>query len=332
MSEHNSPFPPPTPMPHPAPPTHHDGSTGTAPRPWWQRKRFLVPAAVVGVLAIVGTVAPPPAESEGSDRGAQAAIDDATAPTVEPDLGPAVATTEPAGPADPIDTAPADAGPVDTGPADAAPTPTVATPDVSPDVSSGSPVEIAHVVDGDTVDLASGERIRILGYDAPEQGECGGRDATDALAFILTGGPITMDADIGDDTDRYGRLLRHILVAGTPVGLTMIDNGYADARYDSLDGYARHRFQDQYRAADGPNRFACPSAPDTTAAPARPAIPAPPAAVVPIQPAIPAPSPANNGPFANCDAVRAAGRAPILRGEPGFEQKFDRDNDGIGCE
>jgi len=41
---------------------------------------------------------------------------------------------------------------------------------------------------------------------------------------------------------------------------------------------------------------------------------------------------ANNGPFANCTAVRAAGRAPIYAGEPGFESKFDRDNDGIGCE
>ncbi|RIJ78265.1 hypothetical protein D1871_03505 [Nakamurella silvestris] len=44
------------------------------------------------------------------------------------------------------------------------------------------------------------------------------------------------------------------------------------------------------------------------------------------------PSSGNNGPFKNCTEVRAAGRAPIYRGEPGFEQKFDRDNDGIGCE
>lgn len=36
--------------------------------------------------------------------------------------------------------------------------------------------------------------------------------------------------------------------------------------------------------------------------------------------------------YANCDAVRAAGKAPIRRDDPGYEPKFDRDGDGVGCE
>lgn len=36
--------------------------------------------------------------------------------------------------------------------------------------------------------------------------------------------------------------------------------------------------------------------------------------------------------YANCDAVRAAGAAPILAGQPGYSQKLDRDGDGVGCE
>lgn len=36
--------------------------------------------------------------------------------------------------------------------------------------------------------------------------------------------------------------------------------------------------------------------------------------------------------YANCAAVRAAGKAPIYRGEPGYSAKLDRDGDGIGCE
>jgi hypothetical protein len=36
--------------------------------------------------------------------------------------------------------------------------------------------------------------------------------------------------------------------------------------------------------------------------------------------------------YANCDAVRAAGAAPIHRGDPGYASKLDRDGDGIGCE
>lgn len=34
----------------------------------------------------------------------------------------------------------------------------------------------------------------------------------------------------------------------------------------------------------------------------------------------------------NCDAVRAVGLAPALRGQPGYFGSHDRDNDGIACE
>ena len=36
--------------------------------------------------------------------------------------------------------------------------------------------------------------------------------------------------------------------------------------------------------------------------------------------------------YANCDAVRAAGAAPIHVGDPGYSRKLDRDGDGVGCE
>ena len=36
--------------------------------------------------------------------------------------------------------------------------------------------------------------------------------------------------------------------------------------------------------------------------------------------------------YQNCSAVRAAGAAPIHIGDPGWDRKFDRDGDGIGCE
>jgi outer membrane biosynthesis protein TonB len=36
--------------------------------------------------------------------------------------------------------------------------------------------------------------------------------------------------------------------------------------------------------------------------------------------------------YANCSAVRAAGAAPIYRGEPGYSSKLDRDGDGVACE
>ncbi|MFE6037670.1 excalibur calcium-binding domain-containing protein [Streptomyces sp. NPDC056452] len=36
--------------------------------------------------------------------------------------------------------------------------------------------------------------------------------------------------------------------------------------------------------------------------------------------------------YSNCDAVRAAGAAPVRRGDPGYAAHLDRDNDGVGCE
>jgi endonuclease YncB( thermonuclease family) len=186
--------------------------------------------------------------------------------------------------------------------------PTTAVPTTTQPEYEGEPITVTRVIDGDTVDLTTGETVRLLGFDTPERGECGYDDAANALRYMLSAGFVTMTSDVGDDTDRYGRILRHILVLGVPLGLTMIENGFANARYDSLDGYPRHRYQDQYRSADGSNTFVC----------------------APVAP-LPA-APLTNVYYANCDAVRAAGAAPIRAGDPGFQQKFDRDNDGIGCE
>lgn len=36
--------------------------------------------------------------------------------------------------------------------------------------------------------------------------------------------------------------------------------------------------------------------------------------------------------FANCSAARAAGAAPIRRGQPGYSGRLDRDGDGVACE
>ncbi|WP_454730401.1 GmrSD restriction endonuclease domain-containing protein [Cellulosimicrobium protaetiae] len=64
-----------------------------------------------------------------------------------------------------------------------------------------------------------------------------------------------------------------------------------------------------------------------------PAPPAPAPAPAPEPPPAPAPAPAPaEAYYKNCDAVRAAGKAPIHRGEPGYSGKLDRDGDGIGCE
>lgn len=68
-------------------------------------------------------------------------------------------------------------------------------------------------------------------------------------------------------------------------------------------------------------------APPVQQAPA-PEVPAPqvPAAPVQQEPARPSVY------YKNCDAVRAAGAAPLHRGDPGYRSELDRDGDGIACE
>jgi hypothetical protein len=36
--------------------------------------------------------------------------------------------------------------------------------------------------------------------------------------------------------------------------------------------------------------------------------------------------------YAGCNEVRAAGKAPLLAGEPGYREDMDGDADGIACE
>lgn len=42
--------------------------------------------------------------------------------------------------------------------------------------------------------------------------------------------------------------------------------------------------------------------------------------------------PASEVHYANCSAARAAGAAPVRRGDPGYATKLDHDGDGVGCE
>jgi len=57
----------------------------------------------------------------------------------------------------------------------------------------------------------------------------------------------------------------------------------------------------------------------------------------PVTPGSPGPGPAGLGAggsadYANCAAARAAGVAPIHRGEPGYRTALDGDGDGTACE
>jgi hypothetical protein len=73
----------------------------------------------------------------------------------------------------------------------------------------------------------------------------------------------------------------------------------------------------------------------TTPPPAAPATEVPDVAPAPVEPTPYTPPPAEPPPavyYANCSEARAAGAAPLHRGDPGYRSGLDRDDDGVACE
>ena len=118
----------------------------------------------------------------------------------------------------------------------------------------------ARIVDGDTIDVTrlSADNIRFIGIDTPEVGTACGAPATEHLRALIAGRSVTLVAAPGrEDHDGYGRPLRYVEVAGRDIGREMIADGFARARYDSMDGYQTHPRQADYRALDAATPAAC---------------------------------------------------------------------------
>ena len=190
-----------------------------------------VVAGVVAVGAIAVAVDDDQDPSTGSDsavsRSESDGSDEASA-TQDNDAEPADSETgEPSAP--PTAAAPtASAPPTSAAPAAAAP------PTPKPKT-----YKVVSVTDGDTLRLANGEAVRLVGIDAPEEGVCGSLRAAELLTSLVEGQRVTLTAPV-DDRDRYDRLLRYVNVGTMDAGLRMIKNGLAIARFDSRDGYDAH--------------------------------------------------------------------------------------------
>ena len=90
---------------------------------------------------------------------------------------------------------------------------------------------MTRIGDGDSLELRSGERVRLVQIDAPElgQGECYAREALSALERLAPrGGLLELEADPRlDDVDRYGRLLRYVHSARVNVNVELVRKGAA---------------------------------------------------------------------------------------------------------
>jgi micrococcal nuclease len=92
---------------------------------------------------------------------------------------------------------------------------------------------VSDVVDGDTIVVersGNEERVRIVGVNTPESGECLADRATDRLAELIEDRPVRLVRDTSD-TDEFDRLLRYVeTVDGVDVGAVLVAEGLAVAR------------------------------------------------------------------------------------------------------
>ncbi len=86
----------------------------------------------------------------------------------------------------------------------------------SGNLPAGADLTVQRVVDGDTIELAGGERVRLIGLDTPETKApnqpvgCFGQEASRFTASILPPGtPVRLVGDV-EQRDRYGRLLAYV--------------------------------------------------------------------------------------------------------------------------
>jgi len=127
--------------------------------------------------------------------------------------------------------------------------------------SNAAPTErtVVSVIDGDTFDAERDgvrERVRIIGIDTPEREQCGYSEASAALSDAIGGRRVTLVSGAETDRDTYGRLLRYVEIGGADVGLGLIEQGLAVARYDSRTDQPHDR-EVAYWAADDASANLC---------------------------------------------------------------------------
>ena len=89
---------------------------------------------------------------------------------------------------------------------------------------------VHRVIDGDTLVLANGARIRLIAVDTPEthgEKEPYGPEATEFTRKFVAGGEVRLQFD-GRRKDKYGRFLAHVWVDDRMLAKELIRAGLAE--------------------------------------------------------------------------------------------------------
>jgi micrococcal nuclease len=95
-----------------------------------------------------------------------------------------------------------------------------------PSINSTRSVKVIRVLDGDTIEIEGGERVRYLGINAPEAGEPYSTQATRENERLVAGQTVNLEFD-AQTQDRYGRLLAYVWTGDVLINKEIVRNGYA---------------------------------------------------------------------------------------------------------
>jgi len=116
----------------------------------------------------------------------------------------------------------------------------------------GTTTKVTRVIDGDTFEIESGEKVRLIGINAPELSDIFGKEAKEHLSQLIDGKTVDLQSDnISKDRDRYSRLLRYVLIDGIDINKQMISEGFASAYLKYHFGKANDYKQAQLSASSG---------------------------------------------------------------------------------
>lgn len=102
-------------------------------------------------------------------------------------------------------------------------------------IATGSATSrVARVIDGDTIELTTGQKVRYIGIDTPETVDprrpvmCYGREASAENKRLVEGKEVHLEKDVSE-TDKYGRLLRYVYLDNLFINDYLVRQGFAHA-------------------------------------------------------------------------------------------------------
>ncbi|MFC2001254.1 thermonuclease family protein [Chloroflexota bacterium] len=110
---------------------------------------------------------------------------------------------------------------------------------------------VTRVIDGDTIIINTGQRVRYIGIDTPEIHpvmEAYGMEAWQVNRQLVAGKEVRLERDISE-TDKYGRLLRYVYIDDIFVNAELVRQGLAEAKAYPPDTKYQDYLEQRERAA-----------------------------------------------------------------------------------